>query len=170
MTAPDPVPAAEPTRDIPFGHAACTVCDEVVALAMSKARIRQPVPIFVHGPRGNRCPGGGIPGKRWVDAQGLPLWEDMSDLDRGCVLLFLWKVHWERSYSYARENYPCRYLDDPRLAALGERDACRHASQVAGTYREIGARLGHDEFQRLYNLALDIERARWEARRATARP
>ncbi len=150
--------ATRDVRIIPWGQAACTVCDEPVPLARSKARLREPVPLYVHGPRGARCPGGGLPGKSWVEGCRLPTWDEMSDLDRGCALLFVWKVYWEHDYAYAREHYPCRYRDDAALSVLlSVSDACRHARAVTGGHLAIQARLGDAEWQRLYDLALDAD-------------
>lgn len=115
--------------------------------------------MVMHGPRDNRCPGSRKPPLRWIEAAELPLWVDMSDLDRGAALLFLWKCKWERSYSYARDHYPCRYIDDPCLTALDEREACRHAGIVAKTYDKACEAHGDDEVQRLYDLALNHERS-----------
>lgn len=88
----------------------------------------------------------------------LPTWNEMSDLDRGAVLLHLWKRYWEGA-QYAAKHYPCRYFDDPRLTALDRLDACEHAVKVGGSHEEINKRLGNEEHDRLYELALDAERA-----------
>ena len=87
----------------------------------------------------------------------LPSWEQMSDLDRGCALLHLWKVDYE-GRSYATENYPARYQDDPVLVALSDKDSCRHARRVGGSYDDAIATIGADEVDRLYELALRSER------------
>lgn len=91
-------------------------------------------------------------------APQLPTWEQMSDFDKGAALLHLHKISWE-GRSYAREHYPARYLDAAVLKALDEDEACDHAE---GLFRDgiDGAcdLLGLDEFDRLYNLALDHER------------
>lgn len=155
-------------RQIPSGEGACTICDEVHPLTqnhkepsyINKYGIRQKAYLMrVHGPRGNRCPGSHTKPKPWIEAVGLPDWDDMTDLDRGAALMFLWKCYWERSYAYARDNYPATYINDPRLLALDARDACRHASAVAGSHREAEERWGSAETQRLYDLALDHDRS-----------
>ncbi|MEV1315467.1 hypothetical protein AB0J14_05200 [Micromonospora arborensis] len=154
-------------RLIPLGSGACATCDEVHPLTdrhqQPAVRNRYGVThkrylLPVHGPRGNRCPGGHTEPKAWLAASGLPSWDDMTDLDRGAALMFVWKVSWEASYFYARENYPATYIDHPTLAALDVSEACRHARQVAGTWAEAGERLGDDEKQRLYDLALNHQR------------
>lgn len=140
-------------RDIPPDHAVCPVCDRTIRVATTKARGDQPTPIRSHTAR---CPGSGHPGKSWTEAQGLPDWADMSDLDRGCALLFLWACHGECSDAYAREHYPCRYRDDPRLVELTPDDACRHAGGF-GWYSVVRDRIGNAETKRLYDLALAAE-------------
>jgi hypothetical protein len=84
----------------------------------------------------------------------LPRWQDMSDLDKGAALPYLYarEYHGEE---YARDEYPVKYLDDPHLVALNRLDACNHA--VSLDY-EAG-RLSTDEFARLSTLAhLEAER------------
>lgn len=154
-------------RLIPLGSGACTVCDDVYPLT---DRHQQPAVenrygithkrflLPIHGPRTNRCPGGHTEPKAWLAASGLPAWDDMTDLDRGVALMFVWKAKREGS-GYARENYPARYVDHPVLTGLDVSEACRHARQVAGTWREAGERLGDDEKQRLYDLALNHDRS-----------
>ncbi len=159
--------ATQPTyRLIPFGSGACTVCDEVYPLTdrhqQPAVRNRYGVThkrflLPIHGPRANRCPGGHTEPQPWLEASGLPAWDDMTDLDRGAALMFVWKAVRE-GYGYARENYPARYVDHPVLIGLDVSAACRHASQVAGTWAEVNARLGADEVDRLYDLALNHER------------
>lgn len=150
-------------RVIPLGSGACPVCDEVVPLAQSKAKVGQPTPLRFHGPRRSPCAGSGQPAKPWHLAVGLPAWDDMSDLDKGAALMFVWKAHWERDYAYAREHYPVRFVDDPRLVRLGPVEACRHASLVTGGHTRALDRLGVDEHQRLYSLAHAHESAGAEA-------
>ena len=84
----------------------------------------------------------------------LPDWDDMSDADKGATLLHIHKRDNEGE-SYAVENYPARYFDDPRLTALDAEDACDHAAQ----FEEPAEDLDGDEYERLYNLALDRERS-----------
>lgn len=94
---------------------------------------------------------------------GLPKWADMSDLDKGAALLHLHKRDWEGP-EYAVENYPARYFEDPRLTALSPREACRHAVSVEDDAEWAGALRGA-EYERLYDVALDADRKRWEAER-----
>ncbi|MFI7126023.1 hypothetical protein ACIBQ1_10035 [Nonomuraea sp. NPDC050153] len=85
----------------------------------------------------------------------LPAWDGLSDLDKGAALLHLVKVYEEGS-AYAREHYPARYLDNPELKALDKAAACDHA---AGLFKngidDVYDKLGEDEIDRLYDLALD---------------
>jgi hypothetical protein len=92
----------------------------------------------------------------------LPGWDEMSDLDKGAALMHLHKREWEGP-EYAESDYPCRYFDHPGLTALSPLEASRHAASLAGPYGVPG--LGEDEHERLYNLALDADRARWDAER-----
>jgi hypothetical protein len=167
----EPQTRTEPVRayrEIPFGSSACTVCDEPVELKLSASRVGRRTPIKAHGPRGNRCPGGLQPGKLWLEASNLPSWDELTDIDKGCALMFVWKCHWERDFSYARENYPAIFRDHPALVDLPRNAACIYARAVcqAGepyrrgetTHDVVSRRLGHDEHDRLYNLALDAER------------
>jgi len=94
----------------------------------------------------------------------LPTWAEMTDLDKGAALLHLHKRDWEGD-EYAEENYPAEYFDHPDLAALSPRDACRHAVSVEDDADRAGALKG-DEYMRLYDLALDADRARWTAKHA----
>lgn len=89
----------------------------------------------------------------------LPTWAEMSDLDKGAALLHLHKREWEGE-DYAESDYPARYFDDPALTALSPLQACRHAVSVEADADRAGA-LKPPEYDRLYNLALDEERARW---------
>lgn len=148
-------------RKVDFGFSVCTACDEIVEWKWSAQRVGQRTPIRVHGPREARCPGGLKPGKTFMEYTGLPEWRDMSDLDKGCALMFVWKVDWERSWRYAKENYPCVYRDAEVLRGLDVDDSCRHANAVTGGHRAVLERLGHDERDRLYSLALDANRAAW---------
>lgn len=87
----------------------------------------------------------------------LPTWEQMSDLDKGAALLHLHKREWEGA-GYAEENYPARYFEHPALTALSANAACRHAVSVEDDADRAGALKG-EEYIRLYDLALDHERA-----------
>jgi hypothetical protein len=89
----------------------------------------------------------------------------MTDLDKGAALL-----HWHKACvdgsRYATAEYPARYFDDPALAALDKEDASAHARQVANGKRRS---LHPDEWQRLYDGALDeVERRYREARAAVS--
>jgi hypothetical protein len=164
-------------REVPLMHQACTVCGDVVENLVTR---RHGIPpIKVHGPRGNRCPGSREVGKPWIEATGLPAWDELSDVDKGCVLMFLWKCHWERSYSYARDNYPATFRNHPMLVELDRDTRCRYASAVArlkfGSYDggsapwpqprpggplDMSERgLDDTEWKRLYDLAMNAEHA-----------
>lgn len=169
MTQTNTAATVRPYRQIPYGYGGCPECDEVVKLSRGRMnryrQITRPTVLYVHGPRSNRCPGSRGPQAPWVEASGLPTWDDMTDLDKGAALLHVWKRSWE-GVSYAREHYPAEYFDDPRLTALDRRDACRHAASVCGKDEEIQERLGAAEYDRLYHLALDADRQRMSERLA----
>jgi hypothetical protein len=156
-------------RDIPLGHGVCMMCTGIFRVVEVKALpsfvnrhgVRQhPYLLAVHKLNGTRCLGSRTKPVPWLDAAGLPCWEAMSDLDKGAALMHVWKQHWERDASYARNNYPARYFEHPLLTRLEPRVACRHAAVVAGTFRDAVDRHGPDEVQRLYDLALNADRAR----------
>lgn len=84
----------------------------------------------------------------------LPGWNDMSDLDKGAALMHLAKRENEGG-AYAVENYPARFIDDPRLTALDDEDACDHAAK----FEDLVEDMDGDEHERLYNLALNHERS-----------
>lgn len=84
----------------------------------------------------------------------LPGWAEMSDLDKGAALLHIHKRGYEGD-EYAVENYPAKYIEDPRLTALDREDACDHAAR----FEELAEELDGDEHGRLYNLALDHDRS-----------
>lgn len=151
--------AASAIRKVEFGFSVCTVCDQDVEWKWSAQKMGQPTPIRVHGPRDDRCPGGLRPGKTFLEYTGLPDWDGMSDLDKGCALMFVWKVEWERSWRYAKDNYPCRYRDTAVLSGLDVDDSCRHAQAVTGGHRKISRKLGDTEHDRLYGLVLAADRA-----------
>jgi hypothetical protein len=88
----------------------------------------------------------------------LPAWAEMSDLDKGAALLHLHKREYEGA-EYAVENYPARYFSHPALTALSPEDACRHAASM----EEDAGALPFDVHERLYDAALDADRARWKA-------
>jgi hypothetical protein len=85
----------------------------------------------------------------------------MTDLDKGAALLHLHKREWEGA-EYAADNYPARYFDHPALTALSPAQACRHAVSVERDADDADATRG-SEYERLYELALDADRKRWEA-------
>jgi hypothetical protein len=91
----------------------------------------------------------------------LPTWDELSDLDKGAALLHIHKRDYE-GISYAVENYPARYLDDPRLTALSSREASRHAAQFC----DQAEALDTAEYERLYDAALaePDRRCLWAAR------
>lgn len=84
----------------------------------------------------------------------LPAWTEMSDLDKGAALLHDHKRD-EEGANYAAEHYPCRYIEDPRLTALGRTEASNHAAEVVGF--DVLDRIGVEEYERLYDLALGHE-------------
>lgn len=90
-----------------------------------------------------------------TDAPTLPAWDEMTDLDKGAALLHLHKREWEGA-EYAESDYPCRYFDDPALLALAPLEACRHAVSVEAD----ADALSDSENERLYDAALDADRAR----------
>ncbi len=83
----------------------------------------------------------------------LPVWADLTDVDKGNVLLHLHKREYEGG-NYAEEHYPARFTDHPALVALDPAAAC----QFAKSMRRDADRLHHDEYGRLYDLALDADR------------
>jgi hypothetical protein len=85
-------------------------------------------------------------------ANPLPTWSEMSDLDKGAAIKFGMACQSE-GIAYATENYPCRFLDDPRLVALDKAEASRHADEVLGYEDEMYDLLGEAEYNRLYGLA-----------------
>jgi hypothetical protein len=85
----------------------------------------------------------------------LPKWEDMSDLDKGAALLHLAKVENE-GREYAIENYSAKYFEHPALTALDGKAASEHAVTV----EDASVREPFEEWERLYDLALDADRKR----------
>lgn len=92
----------------------------------------------------------------------LPIWDELSDLDKGAVLLHLHKREWEGD-DYAVEEYPAEYFDHPALLALDQRAACDFAVTAGGDFDDLYDQLGEAEYQRLYDLALDADTARTRA-------
>jgi hypothetical protein len=148
-------------RPIPYLHGACPACDRVLRVSPGKAwgRVRHPAAIFVHGPRPARCPGSRQRPRPWLQATGLPQWDEMTALDQGAALLHLWKRQREGA-RYAIDNYPDDYFDHPDLVALDRETACRHAASIAGTWQDIVSRLGWDAVEALYDMALQADRQR----------
>jgi hypothetical protein len=88
----------------------------------------------------------------------LPDWDDMSDLDKGAALMHIWKRDSEGG-DYAIENYPVKYIEDPRLTALDREDACAHAARFEDVSEELQEE-NSNEWSRLYDLALAHERSK----------
>jgi len=129
-------------RHIPEDKAVCSECYGIygftpgISIHHPRAKPRPSV-IHTHGPHSNRCPGSRKAVVPWIVASELPTWDDMSDLDKGCALMFVWKVHWEKSFPYAKNNYPCQYKDHPDLKSLDTVSSCRHRG-VQGSLQKIG--------------------------------
>jgi hypothetical protein len=87
---------------------------------------------------------------RMTTSSNLPTWDEMSDLDKGCAAMHLWKRERDGAV-YAVEHYPARYLDDERLKALDPQAASRHAASM----RARASALDAAEWGRLYDLALE---------------
>jgi len=92
----------------------------------------------------------------------LPTWDEMTDLDKGAALLHAWKRNWE-GVSYAVEHYPAEYFDHPALLELDSKDASQHAARVTKGWADWDL----DEVDRLYDAALDADRARRAAARGS---
>lgn len=92
----------------------------------------------------------------YQDIVDLPVWDQMSDRDKGAALLHAAKRENEGA-SYAVEHYACRYFDDPRLTRLTPETASRHAARTVGDTYEIVELIGQAEYERLYDAALDAE-------------
>lgn len=89
----------------------------------------------------------------------LPTWDQMTDLDKGALIMFAHKVEYE-GYEYAAENYPVNYLEDPRLTALDQDAANDHAYEFIQESKGPSLWLiPSDEKERLYDLA-DAEATR----------
>lgn len=156
-------------REIPPGMGACTVCDELIEHLAQRPRVGERRKLKVHEMDGQRCAGSQQPGLPWIEAARLPAWDELSDVDKGRALMFVWKCKWEGSFGYAKEHYPATFRDHPMLGDLPVDVRCRYARDVSragipftaemSTLDVARKRLGDDEFDRLYNLALDAERA-----------
>jgi hypothetical protein len=94
-----------------------------------------------------------------TDNAKLPTWDEMTDLDKGAALLHLWKCENEGT-EYATEEYPAEYFDDPALIALNDEAASEHAQRLFDNADVAWSRLGPNEYDRLYELALDADRKR----------
>lgn len=100
----------------------------------------------------------------------LPSWPDLSDLDKGAVLLHLRKCENEGG-DYATDQYSARFFDHPALLDLDRVTASRYAQSFAEEEGwEISPDLldpesddGFAEYSRLYDLALDAYNARMRA-------
>jgi hypothetical protein len=94
----------------------------------------------------------------------LPTWEQMTDLDKGAALLHLYKCESEGT-EYATSDYPAEYFDHPALLALDGEDASKHAQGLFEDDEDAWHKLGGEEYERLYDLALDADRKRYVAAR-----
>lgn len=84
----------------------------------------------------------------------LPAWAELSDVDKGNVLLHLHKRDYEGG-EYAEEHYPAKFSDHPTLVGLEPLEACRFAKSM----RSDADDLHYEEYGRLYDLALEVEEA-----------
>lgn len=82
----------------------------------------------------------------------LPAWSELTDRDKGAVLLHLHKREWEGA-DYAEEHYPAAFFDHPSLTTLDDEAACDFALSV----ERAADALDHDEYARLYDVALKAE-------------
>jgi hypothetical protein len=149
----------------PLSHSQCPVCEEflmnrrcVLVFAGIAPDDRKPAgfttgaAVAVH----EACAAGGPPAE-------LPGWDDLSDKDKGAVLLHLHKREWEGP-EYAESDYPCRYFDHPALTALTPAEACAHAASLGPAVAALMAANEDDEwYTRLYDAGLDADRARHAA-------
>lgn len=78
----------------------------------------------------------------------LPTWDEMTDLDKGVVLLHLSRRDWEGAET-AVEHYPARYHDHPALVALSPREASEHAASM----QDAAAEVDDAVYERLYEAA-----------------
>jgi hypothetical protein len=97
-----------------------------------------------------------------LDPRSLPSWDALSDVDKGCVLMFLHKVEAEGS-DYAKTDYPAKFVDNAELVALSPDDASDYAlgfedQHSAESVLDDGGDL--DEWHRLYDLAYAATRHR----------
>ncbi len=93
----------------------------------------------------------------------LPAWDDLSDLDKGAALLHLHKVDNDGA-DYATQHYPARFHEHRLLVGLDPVTTSEYAQGLDGdNRREMGEEWyapapNADEWQRLYDLALDADR------------
>jgi len=148
--SPGPAPAQQPTQagsgplftDIPDGKGKCRDCGRVLTLTWTGNGA-----LIVHGPRAGRCPGSGRPPVPWLQASGLPGWDDLTDLDKGAAILQARYPGWP--------HLQPPYFDHPVLLSLGTGAGHRYAVRTA-----IGRRMPDAEVTRLLNLASAAHRAR----------
>jgi hypothetical protein len=144
--------------EIPPDKGRCPECGEVRSCTWTGNGA-----LIVHGPRAARCPGAGRRPVRWLDATGLPRWDDLTDLDKGTALLLVLEHGPDLGAPGARLPV---YLDAPELAGLDLQTACRHAAAVLGcsawsaTWERAVARPGPQEAGRLCALARAAREAR----------
>ncbi|MFD8564663.1 hypothetical protein ACFV1N_45995 [Streptosporangium canum] len=84
-----------------------------------------------------------------VGKHDLPGWDDMSDLDKGAIVVAMWRAKWWMLPSLRA----ARFLDDPVLVALDENSAARHMQKIVGSFDELRNRIGEAEMCRLERLA-----------------
>jgi len=84
-----------------------------------------------------------------TDDRELPRWDDMSDLDKGAIVVAMWRAKWWMLPSLRT----ARFLDDPVLVALDENSAARHMQKLVGSFDELRNQIGEAEMYRLERLA-----------------
>lgn len=89
-------------------------------------------------------------------------WDELSDLDKGAALLHLHKISRD-GRRYAVDHYPAQYFDHPELVVLDAEQASSHAYTLRGHTRS----LSDEEYDRLYDIALDADIARGDPYRRT---
>ena len=85
-------------------------------------------------------------------AKSVPSWDDLTDHDKGAVIVYL-RMREDEGRSYADENYPVCFRDNETLKSLSQHAANRYALLVIGTLSHIEKTLGLQETYRLYDLA-----------------
>lgn len=92
-------------------------------------------------------------------SEPLPTWDEMTDLDKGAAISYLYRCDLI-GIKAAAANYAAEYFDDPRLVALGATpEASAHALVIAERAFEDLA-----ECARLHTVAIDADAARSRAR------